>query len=79
MKYSPTAEPGSRISEITDLDGNKIDYEQIYTVAITEGSVSEEYIRSCDKTGVLISDLLENSIHDKKIITSSGDMRFHIF
>lgn len=76
MEYAPSAEPGSRIINITDLDGKAIDPERVYTVAIMGETVQEKYILSKEETGLLISEVLTNFITNDETITPSGDGRF---
>lgn len=78
MDYAPAAAPGSRIGEITDADGKKIDLEKVYTVAIMDGSVSEEYLQTVESTDISISDLIMDAISTKKNISPSGDGRFRV-
>ena len=76
MKYSPTAEPGTRIRTIFLTDGTPIDKSKLYTVAIMDESVPEEYMVDCEKTGVKISDLLRLELISQKNIAPSSDNRF---
>ncbi|MEG0507905.1 MAG: extracellular solute-binding protein [Eubacterium sp.] len=78
MDYAPSAEPGKRIHKITDSAGKKIDAKQIYTIAVMDKTVPEKFLKSCDKTGILISDILEKEIQSKKKITPSKDGRFTV-
>ncbi|MEG1271196.1 MAG: extracellular solute-binding protein [Ruthenibacterium sp.] len=61
MDYAPAAAPGTRIHHITDTDGNAIDPQRTYSIAIMDGSVPESCIISCEKTGILISDILKRA------------------
>lgn len=76
MAYDPTGEPGRRIKEITDAQGNAIDPQRSYTVAVMDESVPEDKIQSCESTGILIPDLLAEAIEAKGTILPSGDGRF---
>lgn len=78
MEYSPVAEPGKRIRTITDLDGKAIDLQRMYTVAIMDGSMSEEYIQSIESTDMKIADLIADAIQTRQSISPSGDGRFTI-
>lgn len=69
MNYDPTAEPGSRIKKITDSQGQDIQPEKQYTVAIMEGSVDDDYITSLETTEILIKDLIISDIQEKGTIT----------
>lgn len=69
MNYDPTAEPGSRIKKITDSQGQGIQPEKQYTVAIMEGSVDDDYITSLETTEILIKDLIISDIQEKGTIT----------
>lgn len=79
MEYSPSAQPGERIRKITDAKGKPIAPNQIYMIAVMDDSVPKKYIRSCEKTGILISKILEDFIQEKKIISPSGDNRFVVW
>ncbi|MEG2286425.1 MAG: extracellular solute-binding protein [Ruthenibacterium sp.] len=76
MEYAPAAEPGSRIRKIADLQGNPIDPQRLYTVAVMDGSVPEEAIQSVKDTGVKISDVIAEEMIQRKTITPSDDGRF---
>lgn len=76
MEYSVTAEPGSRIKKISDLKGNGIEQDKIYTVAIMDGGVSGELIKSTEETGIKIENLLIDAITQKGNISPSEDNRF---
>lgn len=76
MSFDPTNEPGSRIKSITLSDGTKIDSSKIYTIAVTENSVPEEYIIANYKTGVILGDLLAEEIQNLGTISPANDNRF---
>ncbi|MGX8832702.1 5'-nucleotidase C-terminal domain-containing protein [Amedibacillus sp. YH-ame6] len=78
VTFDPTADPGSRIKSIKTSDGEKIIKDKEYSIAVMEESVPNEYIISCEKTGVLIKDLLIQEIQEKKTISPSNDGRFTI-
>lgn len=78
MEYNPLAEPGSRIKKVTMKDGNNINVDKIYTIAIMDETVPEEYIQSCESTEDTIVDILEQAVMEKKTISPSGDDRFKI-
>lgn len=78
MEYDPVAPAGQRIRKITDAKGNMIDLEHIYSVAIMDEIVPKELMKSCDKTGIQIYDILKQAIQKEKTITPSGDGRFTI-
>lgn len=78
MEYAPSAEPGKRILKITDSKGNAIDPQKIYTIAIMDSIVPEQYCQSVENMGILISDLLTEAITDQKTISPSRDGRFTI-
>lgn len=78
MEYAPAAEPGERIHKITDSKGNEIDPQRMYTIAIMDGSVPEAYCQTVESVGILISDLLTETIMEKKTISPSRDGRFTI-
>ncbi len=78
MEYAPSAEPGSRIKKITTEDGKEIDPNKIYSVAVMDGSVSEDVIIGCDDTGQLVRDVWEEKIKTMGTISPSGDGRFAV-
>lgn len=78
MEYAPAAEPGERIHSISMDDKSKIDPKKIYSIAVMDDSVPEEYIESCEKTEIKITDLIKEAIKKAQIITPSKDGRFVI-
>lgn len=78
MEYAPAAKPGNRIRKITDAEGKAIDPTRIYTVAISDGSIKKDYIKTVEDTGITISELLTNSIIADKTISPSKDGRFTV-
>lgn len=76
MKYNPTEEPGSRIKELSDSKGKSIESDELYTVAVMEGTVADEYIESVKTTEQLIKDIIISDIKDKGNITPAKDGRF---
>lgn len=78
MTYDPTADAGNRIKKITLENGDDIEADTLYTIAVMEDSVPSEYIQKCDKTGVLIQDLLKDHIQDAGTIAPVNDQRFLI-
>ncbi|MEG0570832.1 MAG: extracellular solute-binding protein [Oscillospiraceae bacterium] len=79
MEFSPAAPLGERISKVADKDGNKIDKDRLYSIAIMDGSVNENFIKDCDKTGILIKDIISTSISSNKVISPSKDGRLQIY
>lgn len=79
MKFDPIAKPGKRIKSITTSDGKDIDPNKLYTMTIMEDTVPEKYIESYEKTGVLIQDLLKESIQKDNLIQPAKDQRFTIY
>lgn len=76
MTFDPTAEPGKRIQAITDDEGNAIDPAREYSIAVMDGSVPEEFIKSTESTGVFITGLIARTITEEQKISPSGDGRF---
>lgn len=76
MEYAPAAEPGTRIRKITDLEGNGIDPERIYSVAIMDQTIPENRAQSIEDTGILLSTLLADTFLSAETIAPSGDGRF---
>lgn len=76
MSYSVTDEPGSRIKEISDEKGKPIDPQKLYSIAVMDETVPEEYIKSSEDTGVLISQVLIDEIKDKGEISPDKNNRF---
>lgn len=79
MEFDPTAQPGSRIHKITDDKGKEIQPKRVYTVAIMDTIVPEQFIDSSKSTGKKINDLLVETIKKTNNITPSGDRRFVIY
>lgn len=78
VEYAPAAAPGSRIRKITGENGEAIDPSRAYSIAVMDDSVPEEFLQSCEKTGVLISGILEQAVKEAGIISPSGDGRFTV-
>ncbi len=78
MEFNPAAVPGARIRKITMADGEEIDAETIYTVAIMEDSVPAECMQTCDKTDVTIAEIVVEAVKSVKSISPSEDGRFVI-
>ena len=78
VSFDPLAQPGSRVKEVVTSSGKKIKKNKVYSLAVMENSVPEEYIIDCDKTGLLIQDLIKEEIVNKKTISPSKDKRFTI-
>lgn len=76
MEYAVCATQGQRIRSITDIDGNKIDPQKVYSVAIMDYSVPEEFFISCEKTGTLIADIVAETISNSGTVSPSKDGRF---
>lgn len=76
MEYAPAAEPGKRIRKITDSEGKNIDLQKVYSIAVMDGTVLEEFLLSCDKTGILIKDMLGQAVETKQTIAPAKDGRF---
>lgn len=77
MTYDVTASPGERIMKITDDSGKAIDPAKIYSVAVMDETVPPSLLRSCEKTGVQISAIVENAI-SLTSISPSKDGRFTV-
>lgn len=76
MEYAPSAEPGKRIRKITDEKGKEIVTDKLYTIAVMDDTVPEDFIQSCEKTGTLIKAIIAEAIQKGKTISPSGDGRF---
>lgn len=76
VEFNPTAELGKRVKKATLSDGSKIDLQKEYSIAVMENSVPEEYMKSCEKSGILIGNLLEETIRKQKTISPAEDGRF---
>lgn len=74
--YNPVSEPGTRISEITTSDGKSIEPEKIYTIAVMDKTVPDEFLKSCEKTGVTIEQILSEAVSKSGTISPSKDGRF---
>lgn len=78
MEYAPAAEPGKRIRSIKDAEGKEIDPEKVYSIAVMDDTVPEEFLLSCEKTGILIKDMLEQVIEESGTISPAKDGRFKV-
>lgn len=78
VTYAPSAQPGSRVKAITDISGNKIDPAKEYSVAIMDNAVRQEYIKTHEDTGILITDVLKNYLSKHGTVKPSGDGRFTV-
>ncbi len=76
MEYDVSAEPGTRIHKLSDVNGSPIDPQRIYTIAVMDASVPEDAVQSVTKTGILIRDLFSDAIRSQKSISPRGDGRF---
>lgn len=76
VEFNPVAEPGSRIKSIKTSDGKEIETNHIYTIAISENSVPEDYILSKDELGITIGDIFTQKIQADGTISPSKDGRF---
>ena len=76
MSYDPTAEPGKRIGTIQTADGNAVDKEKVYTVAIMDTIVPESFILESESTGMTVYDVLVKTLKEKKNIEPVEDGRF---
>lgn len=76
MEYNPSADPGSRIHKITTDDGKAIDNKKVYTIAVMDESLPNEYLKSCVKTDKSIAEILKESIVQQKTISPTKDQRF---
>lgn len=75
MTYDPYQEPGKRIQSIIDAAGGEIKPEQLYTVAVLEGSIDESLIEQCENTNVLVKDIVVNAVKQKGSLTPAKDGR----
>ena len=78
MEFDPLAKPGSRIKKIELEDGKEIEKAKTYTVAVMDNTVSEEYVKECEKTDKLIADILKEAMQKEGEITPPKDGRFVI-
>lgn len=76
MKYSPTDKPGNRIKKITTTEGNSIDLNKSYSIAVMDYSVPDKYIKKCDKTNIKITDIITEYVEKQKSVSPSEDKRF---
>lgn len=76
MEYSPTDKPGKRIKKITTTEGDSIDLNKSYSIAVMDDSVPEKYIKKCDKTNIKIKDIITEYIEKEKNVSPSEDKRF---
>lgn len=78
ISFCPTAPSGERIKSAALADGSKIQADKIYSIAITEGSVPQEYLQNCAKTDVLSFDIISGAIKAAGKISPSEDGRFTV-
>lgn len=78
MTYDPTAQPGSRIKQIADDKGNKIDPQKLYSVAVMDETLPAERCQSVEDTGISIVELLCDTIRSKGSISPTRDGRFKL-
>lgn len=76
--YNPLGVFGSRIRAVNLADGSTIEPDRLYTVAVMDKTVPEEYLRSCEKTGVTILDIVTEAVEQAGTIAPSGDGRFSV-
>lgn len=78
MEYSPSSEPGERIKSITMADKSDLEDEKLYTVAVMDETVSEQYVESCEQTQIKILDIIKESVKSLGTISPTKDERFKI-
>lgn len=78
MEFAPTAQAGSRIKKISLDNGKELKPDQLYSIAIMDGSIPDEYLKSHMDTGINLSLLLEESIAEAGTISPSKDGRMTI-
>lgn len=78
IEFDPTAIPGSRIHKITDAAGRNIEPNTIYSVAVMDMTVQEQYIKSKTDTGLTIKAILIEAVQKAGTITPANDGRFII-
>lgn len=78
MAYDPCAEQGTRITSITTAEGQDIEDEKEYTLAIMGDTVPEDYLITCDKTEITIREILQGAIEKAVTISPAKDQRFII-
>lgn len=78
MEYAPAAPPGMRISKLSDIDGNPIVPQRIYTIAAMDMTLPQDAILSVTDTDITIKDLLLEAIRLQGSISPRKDGRFTI-
>lgn len=78
MEYAPAGAPGTRISKLSDTDGNPIIPQRIYTVAAMDKTLPANAILSVTDTDITIKDLLIEAIRLQGTISPRKDGRFVI-
>lgn len=76
MTYDPQAEPGSRIEAIARSDGSAIEPDAVYTVAVMDETVPDEYLLSCDRSNRAVADIVAQAVRDAKTVAPAQDGRF---
>ncbi len=76
MRYNVHNQPGERIQEITLADGSKLENDQVYTIAVMDNTVPEEYIIECEESSDTMYSVLETALQEQKTVSPAGDGRF---
>lgn len=78
LTFDPTAEPGQRVKKIALADGSALNPDTVYTVAVMDATVPEDYFQSNEATAITIKDLLMETLQQQKNISPSNDKRFRL-
>lgn len=76
IEFDPEASPGSRIKSIALQDGSALDLNAVYTIAVSDNSVPEEYCITSENVGPLVVDVVSDAIKEAGTISPVQDNRF---
>lgn len=76
IEFDPEASPGSRIKTIALQDGSALDPNAVYTIAVSDNSVPEEYCITSENVGPLVVDVVSDAIKEAGTISPVQDNRF---
>lgn len=76
VDYAPSAEPGSRVRAISLADKSPLELDRVYTVAVADESIPEEFAGQREETGLLIEDILTDALSSAGTVSPAKDGRF---
>lgn len=72
--FDPYAKLGKRVSNVKTKKNKKIDANQVYSVAIVEDSIPEQYIIEKKKTGLVLKEVIKDICLTSKTIHPNEDV-----